>query len=298
MVAALMEGLRLIDVREILPLVNTPTLILHRPGDAVISIEHGRYLAANIPNAKLVEISGTDHSPLVLDDGQHTAEIEQFVTGVRETREPDRVLATVMFTDICNSTQMASELGDAHWRELLMRHDALTDESIARFRGRRVKSTGDGTFATFDGPARAIRCARELQHELSEAGIQVRAGVHAGECEVIGDDLGGVGVHVGARIAALAGADELLVSSTVKDLVLGADFKFEDRGSHELKGLPGEWKLFAVSNESSGAGASSPVALDYGPPQPTIIDRGLVTALQRAPGAMRFVTRMATKRSS
>jgi pimeloyl-ACP methyl ester carboxylesterase len=236
-----------VDVRDILGSVGVPTLVLHRKNDA-IPVEFARELAAKIPLARLVELDGVDHWPFVGDVKSITGEVEEFLTGQRHEHIPDRLLATVLFTDIVDSTRHAVELGDRRWHELLERHDAITRNEIACFRGRVVKHTGDGVLATFDGPTRALECAAALTERIPELGIDIRCGLHTGECEIRGDDIGGIAVHIGARIAALARAGEVLVSSTVKDLVNGSEIAFQYRGSHVLKGLPGEWKLFALAD--------------------------------------------------
>jgi class 3 adenylate cyclase len=236
-----------IDVRSVLPAIRVPTLILHRTGDRDADIEEGRYIAARIPGATFRELPGPDHLPWVGDQNQVADEIEEFVTGIRPAAEPDRVLATVLFTDIVGSTERAASLGDRAWRGVLDQHHALVRRELARFRGQEVSTTGDGFFATFDGPARAVRCAAAIRDRLKESGLEVRAGVHTGECERMGDNVGGLAVHIGARVAAQAGAGEVLASSTVKDLVAGSGIVFEDRGAHSLKGVPGEWHLYRVS---------------------------------------------------
>jgi class 3 adenylate cyclase len=236
-----------VDVRDILSSVHVPTLVLHRKDEA-IPVEFARELAAKIPLARLVELDGVDHWPSVGDIKSITGEVEEFLTGQRHERIPDRILATVLFTNIVDSTRHAAELGDQRWRELLERHDETTRAEIARLRGRIVKHTGDGVLATFDGPSRALECATALAEHIPELGIDIRCGLHTGECEIRGDDIGGIAVHIGARIAALAQAGEVLVSSTVKDLVNCSGIAFEDRGSHVLKGVPGEWKLFAPAD--------------------------------------------------
>jgi class 3 adenylate cyclase len=221
MARALLDAARLIDVRAILPTIHTPTLVLHRVGELVCTIEAARYIAGQIPDARLVELEGNDHIPWAGDRQALVHEIEEFLTGARHVHEPDRVLATVLFTDIVRSTERAAELGDTRWRELLERHDKLVREQVESFRGRVVKSLGDGMLATFDGPARAIRCAEAIcDRARTELDIEVRAGVHTGECEAMGDDLGGLAVHIGARVASMAASCEVLVSSTVKDLVV------------------------------------------------------------------------------
>jgi class 3 adenylate cyclase len=244
--AALMRMNSYIDVRDVLPTIQTPTLILHRTGDRDVNVEESRYMASRIPGAKFVELPGDDHWISAGDTDAIADEIEELLTGTRPVPEPDRVLATVLFTDIVGSTEWAAELGDKRWKSVLEEHDAVSAREIARFRGRRVKATGDGVLATFDGPARAVRCAESIRDGVRPAGLDIRAGVHAGECELRKDDVAGIAVHTASRVAAVAGAGEVLVSSTVKDLVAGSGLEFEDRGPHELKGVPGEWRLYAV----------------------------------------------------
>jgi len=235
-----------IDARHVLPAIRVPTLILHRTGDQAVKVEHGRYIAEHIPGAKYVELPGIDHVPFVGDADALVDEIEEFLTGVRHGPEPDRVLATVLFTDIVQATERAAELGDRRWRDLLAQHHALVRGELKRFRGREIDTAGDGFLAAFDGPARAVRCACAVNDAVGSLGIRIRAGLHTGECEVIGDKLGGIAVHIGARVAAMAAPGEVLASSTVKDLVAGSGLCFEDRGIHTLKGVPDAWRLFAV----------------------------------------------------
>jgi class 3 adenylate cyclase len=235
-----------IDARHVLPAIRVPTLVLHRTGDRVVKVEQGRLIADRIPGAKYVELPGDDHVPSAGDSDTLLDEIEEFLTGVRHGAEPDRVLATVLFTDIVGATERAAELGDRRWRELIVRHHELVRQKLQRYHGREIDTAGDGFLAAFDGPARAIRCASAISNTVRPLGIQIRAGLHTGECEVIGDKLGGIAVHIGARVAALATPDEVLVSSTVKDLVAGSGLRFQDRGVHSLRGVPGEWRLFAV----------------------------------------------------
>jgi class 3 adenylate cyclase len=237
-----------IDVRAVLPAIRVPTLILHRTGDRDADIQEGRYIAARIPGAEFRELAGQDHIPWVGDQNQVVDEVEEFLTGIRPVAEPDRVLATVLFTDIVGSTERAASLGDRAWGDLLEQHHLLVRRQLARFRGQEIGTAGDGFLATFDGPARAVRCAAAIREALEGAGLEVRAGVHTGECERMGDNIGGLAVHIGARVAALAGPGEIFVSSTVKDLVAGAGITFEDRGSHSLKGVPGDWQLFRVAS--------------------------------------------------
>ena len=241
---AIWRMLAQVDVRPVLPAIHVPTLVLHRTGDAVAPVEHGRYIAAHIPGAKYVEQPGNDHAGWGGDPDATADEIEEFLTGTRPEHEPDRVLATVLFTDIVGSTERARELGDRQWRAVLDRHDEAAHRLLERHQGRLVKSTGDGLLATFDGPARGIRCALALRDELP---VPIRAGLHTGEVELRGGDVGGIAVHIGARVAATAGPGEVLVSRTVKDLVAGSGITFADRGSHALKGVADEWQLFAVS---------------------------------------------------
>jgi class 3 adenylate cyclase len=235
------------DVREVLPSIRVPTLVMHRRDDSFIKIEHSRYIAAQIPGARYVELEGADNMFSTGDSDALLGEIEEHLTGVRHEHEPDRMLATVLFTDICESTSRAAEMGDSGWRSLLERHDALFRHALDRHRGREVKRTGDGFLATFDGPARAIRCAASVAEAMGSLGIEVRAGLHTGELEMMDGDLGGLAVHIAARVMDRAAPSEVLVSGTVKDLVVGSGIDFQDRGEHELRGVPGEWRLYAVS---------------------------------------------------
>jgi class 3 adenylate cyclase len=236
-----------IDISDILSTIRVPTLVIHRTEDVLIKIEGGRYLAQNIPGARYMELPGKDHLPFVGDNADEIADaIEEFLTGSRPPVAVDRVLATVLFTDIVGSTEKATALGDHRWRDLLDSHHATIRRNLGRFRGKEVKSTGDGILATFDGPARGVRCACAIAEEIRPLGIDIRAGLHTGECEMIGDDVRGIAVHIGARVAALAGAGEVLVSSTVKDLVAGSGLRFADRGNQSLKGIPDEWHIYAV----------------------------------------------------
>jgi pimeloyl-ACP methyl ester carboxylesterase len=247
MVLQIFEMFLDIDVRSILPTVHVPTLVLHRRGDRVVNRRAGEELAAQIPSARYVELPGIDHLPWAGDSEAVLGEIEEFLTGARSLPDPDRVLATVMFTDIVGSTERAAELGDARWRELLAEHQAAVRRELTRFRGREVKTLGDGCLATFDGPARAIRCGHAVAAAARSLGLEVRVGLHSGEVELMGEDVGGIAVHIAARVGALAGAGEVLVSSTVKDLVAGSGIRFVDRGGKQLKGLADEWRLFAAA---------------------------------------------------
>jgi pimeloyl-ACP methyl ester carboxylesterase/class 3 adenylate cyclase len=244
-----------IDVRHVLPAIRVPTLVLHREDDDGPVLAEAQYLADRIPGAEFVVLPGADHGWWVNPE-QITSEIERFLTklwedGDWDIYEPERILATVMFTDIVDSTMKLAELGDRGWRELLARHHALVRRQLVRFSGREVDTTGDGFFATFDGPARAIRCGEAITHSVRSLGIEVRVGLHTGECEVVDGKVGGIAVHIGARVAAKAGPGEVLVSSTVRDLVAGSGIDFDDRGITELKGVPGEWRLYQVLSDPS-----------------------------------------------
>ena len=236
----------LIDVRPVLDAISVPTLVIHRTAERVIDVHHGRYYAEHISGAKYVELPGEDHWWWIGDADAVIDEIQEFLTGRRHEPEIDRVLKTVLFTDIVGSTDQASQLGDRHWRELLDAHDEMSRREIDRYRGQEINTTGDGFVACFDGPARAIRCAQEIAISAPRIGLAIRAGLHTGECERRGDDLAGIAVHVGARVAALAGPGEVLVTSTVRDLVAGSGIEFSDRGRHVLKGVPGDWQVLAA----------------------------------------------------
>jgi class 3 adenylate cyclase len=235
-----------LDVRAVLPTIRVPTLVVHHADDAIVMPEKGRYLGDHIPGAKYVELPGRNMYHFVEPWRDSFSEIAEFLTGHQPEVADDRVLATVLFTDIVDSTRKAAEIGDRDWRALLDAHDAVVRAQLARFRGREISTAGDGFLATFDGPQRAIRCAMAIRDAVQALGIEVRAGLHTGECEIRGDDIGGIAVHIGARVSALAGASDVLVSSTLRDLVIGSGLEFDDRGTHELKGVPGEWHLFAV----------------------------------------------------
>jgi pimeloyl-ACP methyl ester carboxylesterase/class 3 adenylate cyclase len=242
---ALVRMLLQMDVRDTLPAIRVPTLVLHKRDDKVVPIEEGRALAEQVPGATFVELSGADHWPWIGHD-EAVEEIQEFLTGMRETPEPDRSVVTVMFVDIVDSTKRAAELGDRRWADLLASFYAVVRRELDRYRGREVDTAGDGFFVTFDGPAQAIRCATILYPAVAKLGLQVRTGIHTGECERIGEKVGGVGVVIGARVGALAGAGEILVSRTVHDLVVGSGLIFENAGEHELKGVPGRWHLYRV----------------------------------------------------
>lgn len=238
----------LIDVSDVLDAVHVPTLVVHDRDDTVIPVACGRYLAEHIPGARLFETSGLGHGVLVGDEWPAASEIIEFITGSRPIERIDRVLATVLFTDIVGSTERAAAEGDARWRRLLDRHDEITRSCVAEHRGIAVKSTGDGFVAHFDGPGRAVRCASELGARLQQIGVELRAGLHTGEVELRGDDIGGLAVHVAARVAGLAGGGQILVSRTVKDLTVGSELTYADRGEHVLKGVPDRWQLYEVTN--------------------------------------------------
>jgi class 3 adenylate cyclase len=286
------------DVRAILPSVRVPTLVMHYR-DEWIPAEFGRDLAARIPGARYVELEGEDHLVFAGDWRPLVAEVEQFITGRHAEPERDQVLQTILFTDIVGSTERAAALGDREWRALLERHDEAVHDELQRHRGRLIKSLGDGFFAAFDGAARAIRCARAICAATRELGIDVRAGVHTGECELRGDDLSGLTVHIGSRIGALAGPGEVLVSGTVCDLVVGSGIQFADRGIRELKGVPGTWRVCAVTDDAP-AGARAPAHVDQATaaltpgPRETMkpIDRIAVRVAKHAPGVPRFGLRL------
>lgn len=243
----LQEIMGQLDVRRVLPHIQAPTLVLHRRGDRIVDVNQGRAVAHRIPGARFVELEGIDHIPFLGDADAIVAEIEEFVTGSRKVSEPDRLLATVLFTDIVASTRTAVSLGDRRWRQLLEEHHRLVREELRRYRGREVDTAGDGFLATFDGPGRAIACALAIIETVRGLGIEVRAGLHTGEVESMGERIGGVAVHIGARVAAQAEPGQVLVSRTVVDLVAGSGVRFADQGEHELKGIPGSWRLFAVN---------------------------------------------------
>ena len=239
-----------LDVRDRLDGLRAPTLVLHRRGDRFVDVGHSRYLADHIHGARLVELPGDDHWPFAGDAETLVGEVEELVTGARRTApEPERVLTTLLFTDIVGSTEHVTRLGDSRWKELLERHNELMRRELDRFRGRELRTTGDGFFAAFDSPTQAIRCAAAVRDGVRPLGLELRAGVHAGECELHGDDLGGIAVHIGARVAEMAGAGEILVSSTVRELVAGSGVRFEDPRTRELKGVQGERQLFAAEVE-------------------------------------------------
>ena len=235
------------DVTQALPAIQAPTLVISRRGDRHVRYEHGRHVAGLIPGAKFTELSGDDHVPFAGQQVQLLDEVEEFLTGIRPKPLLDRVLATVLFTDIVGSTQHLAQLGDSQWRGILDKHHDLVRQNLERFQGEEVNTTGDGFLASFDGPARALRCACAIRDEIQALGIDIRAGLHTGEVERRDGDLAGIAVHIGSRVAAAASAREVLASRTVKDLVTGSGVAFEDRGEHQLKGVPGSWQLYAVN---------------------------------------------------
>jgi len=254
---------REIDVRQVLPTVRVPTLVMHGSEDRIVPVEAGAYTAQRIRSARFIEFPGVGHVALAFGRGPIQAEIERFLTDVWQTggwedAEPDRMLVTVLFTDIVESTAKAIELGDRGWRDLLERHHTLVRRELLRYRGREIDTTGDGFLAAFDGPARAIRCACAITDGVRDLGLSVRAGLHTGECEVADGKIAGIAVHTGARVAALAGAGEVLVSNTVRDLVAGSGIQFTERGAHALKGIPGEWRLFAVQQQAQDTPQPAP----------------------------------------
>src|SRR6478672_2059074 len=246
-VALMMPVVSELEIPTLLPTVRVPTLIVQYTDDPLITRAQGKYVADHIPGAKYVELPGRNLFHIVEPWRSSFQEIAEFLTGHQADVADDRVLATLLFTDIVNSTRRAAEIGDREWHALLDAHDAVVRSQLARFRGREVHTSGDGFLAMFDGPQRAIRCAMAIRDAVQALGIQVRAGLHTGECEVRGDDIGGIGVHIGARVSALAGANEVLVSSTLRDLVIGSGLEFDDRGAQLLKGVPGDWNLFSIA---------------------------------------------------
>jgi class 3 adenylate cyclase len=299
MVRALIDGVRGYDVRAILPTISVPTLVLHAREEWV-PVELGRDWAERIPGARFVELPGNDHMWFAGDWERLASEIELFLTGERHDPDTARVLKTVLFTDIVGSTQRAAEAGDARWRELWEHHDHVVRDELARFGGRPLKSLGDGFLAAFDGPTRAIRCTLAIAEELRQVGLEIRAGIHTGECEAIGDDLAGLAVHIGARIGSMARPSEVLVSGAVCDLVVGSGVEFADRGVQELRGVPGRWRLYSVTADRPKDARSvqsvdhEAAALTPGPRETMRpIDRAAVTLAKRAPGVGRLGFRLA-----
>jgi class 3 adenylate cyclase len=301
MVSALLRSYREIDVTDVLSSLRVATLVGHRADDTAVPAQAGRVLADRIPGARYVELAGNDHLPWLGDTDALLDEAEEFLTGGRHAPEPNRALQTVMFTDIAASTERAAALGDRRWRELLEHHHSVVREQLSSYGGREVKTMGDGFLATFDGPARAIRCACAIAERSSAGGLEVRAGVHTGECDLIGDDVGGMAVHIGARVGALASPGEVLVSSTVRDLVVGSGIEFEDRGIHQLKGVPGEWRLLAVAERRAAPAHAAPARTDDVAPNAAIRrrgDRAMLRLARHAPGAMRLASHVVQRRAA
>ena len=293
MARALVEHVMTVDVRPVLPLVRCPTLVLHRRGDRVINVDVGRLLAEAVAGARFCELEGEDHAFWFGDFAPILDEVERFLTGAVSAAARDRVLATVLFTDIVGSTQAAARMGDRAWREVLERHDALVAETVHAYGGRLIKHIGDGALSSFDSPAKAVRCARQLCEEARALGIELRAGVHSGECEVIGTDIGGLAVHIGARVGALADAGEVVVSGTVKELVVGSEMHFDDRGEHELKGVPGRWRIFALAEGAPDPTPARP--LEAAAEHMRTSDRVIVSLARRVPRAVRLGARVAAR---
>jgi pimeloyl-ACP methyl ester carboxylesterase len=293
-IATVEAGMR-IDVRSVLPTINVPTLVLHAKDD-LMPVGGGRYLADHIPGARMIEFEGSDHAPWLSDPKTVLEEVETLLTGSHHAQPARRALRTVLFTDVVASTERMSEVGDQGWRGMLGELDTASRDAIERFGGQLVKGTGDGHLATFEGPAQAIRCAEAIAAGAGEIGLEVRAGIHVGECELIGDDIGGIAVHIASRVTAHATAREVLVSSTVRDLVVGSGIGFEDRGIHELKGVPGSWQLLAVRRGGAAPGSSEArlVALPTPPTRSAMrrSDRAFAAVARRAPIVLRSITRV------
>jgi pimeloyl-ACP methyl ester carboxylesterase len=298
MARATIEAAFRIDVRPILQAVTVPTLVVHASDDPCVPVQAGRYLADHIPGARMLEVAGTDHAPWFTEPDKITAEVEKLLTGSHAAPPPThRALRTVLFTDMVASTQRAAETGDERWRAVLQRFGEITIELAERFSGTVVKSTGDGHLATFDGPTQAIRCAEALRDEAEKLGIEIRAGIHTGECELLDEDIGGIAVHIAARILGRAGPGEILVSSTVRDLVVGSGTGFEDRGSVELRGVPGTWQLLAVERHGARAGSAEAELASTPTPGPRSAmrrsDRAMEVMARRTPWVLRGMARLA-----
>ncbi len=298
MARATMEAVFRMDVRPALSAITVPTLVIHAKGDFV-PVQFGRYIANRVPGARMLEVEGDDHAPWITEPDKVISTIEEFLTGTHTSVQTRRALRTVLYTDMVASTQRAASMGDERWHALLDRFNELTMETVARFDGLVVKSMGDGHLATLDGPAQAIRCAEAIRTIAEPLGIEIRAGIHTGECELMGEDIGGLAVHIGARVMSHANAGEILVSSTVRDLVVGSGTGFEDRGVHELKGVPGEWRLLAV--RCGGAPAGSPEAnlITQPTPSPRVgmrrSDRVMGRVARRTPSVLRAISRLTTR---
>jgi class 3 adenylate cyclase len=297
MARATLEAVFRLDVRPILPTITAPTLVIHARGD-VVPVQSGRYLADHIPGARYLEVDGTDHAPWLADPDRFTIEIEEFLTGSHAApAQSHRALRTVLFTDMVASTARAAAAGDERWRAVLQRFGEITAQLTERFGGTVVKSTGDGHLATFDGPTQAIRCAEALRADAEKLGIEIRAGIHTGECELLDADIGGIAVHIAARIVGQAGAGEILVSRTVRDLVVGSGTGFEDRGSVELRGVPGTWQLLAVDRHGPRAESAEAALVSTPTPGPRTAmrrsDRAVEVMARRTPWILRGMARLA-----
>ena len=297
MARAALEAVFRIDVRPILPTISVPTLVIHAR-DEIIPVQEGRYIAAHIPGARLLEVDGNDHAPWLADPDRILTQIEEFLTGSHAApSQSHRALRTVLFTDMVASTQHAAATGDERWRAVLHRFGDITADLTKRFDGTVVKSTGDGYLVTFDGPTQAIRCAEALRADAETLGIKIRAGIHTGECELMDTDIGGLAVHIAARILGQAGADEILVSNTVRDLVVGSGTGFEDRGSVELRGVPGTWQLLSVDRHGPSAGSAEAELVSAPTPGPRTAmrrsDRAAAVMARRTPWILRGMARVA-----
>ena len=296
MARATLSSLTGLDLRGVLPTLRVPTLVIHAVDD-IVPVQWGRYVAEHIPGATMLEVAGRDHAPWLYEGDAAIDAIERFLTGSHPRASTQRALRTILFTDIVGSTERAAAMGDERWHAVLDRHDEVTRDAVVRFGGRVLKSTGDGHLATFDGPAQAIRCAEALLGAVEPLGIEIRLGVHTGECELLGDDIGGIGVHIAARVMAEAGPGEIMVSSTVRDLVTGSGIAFDDRGVHALKGVPGEWQLLAVNR--TGASPTSREGRLAAHPTPPVSeglrrsDRAMAVVTRRAPAVVRGLSRLA-----
>jgi pimeloyl-ACP methyl ester carboxylesterase len=299
MARATLEAAFRVDVRPLLPTIAAPTLVIHARDD-VVPVQHGRYIADHIPGARMLEVDGDDHVPWLADPDTILTVIEEFLTGSHAAPSPSRrALRTVLFTDIVASTQQASATGDERWRAVLQRFGEITAEDTQRFGGTLIKSTGDGHLATFDGPTQAIRCAEALRDNAEKLGIEIRIGIHTGECELLEGDIGGIAVHIAARILGQAGAGEILVSRTVRDLVVGSGIGFEDRGSVELRGVPGTWQILAVDRHGPPAGSAEAELASAPTPGPHTamrrVDRAVAVMARRTPWILRGMARLAAR---
>ena len=298
MARATLTALSGMDLRAVLPTIRVPTLVIHATDD-IVPIQFGRYLADHIPGSRMLEVPGRDHAPWLYEGDVTISTIEEFLTGAHPRAQAQRALRTVLFTDIVGSTERAAAMGDERWHAHLDRYDELTRDTVERHDGRVVKSTGDGHLATFDGPAQGIRCAVALRSAVEQVALELRFGVHTGECELLGDDIGGIGVHIAARVMSHAGPGEIMVSSTVRDLVTGSGIGFDDRGVHDLKGVPGEWQLLAV--DRAGASPTSREGRLAAHPTPPVSeglrrsDRAMAVVTRRAPAVVRGFSRLSSR---